>query len=267
MNLAYMQILGYELLERYDKREQTIEEWMERDRVRDQRISNTELKHEPPCQHCGQLKLDCSYKTLMKRDQNEDLVLLLFRCNNCHKNSAYWEDDAPYQISHDDASKDVEEVEEASPPKKRSYKNHDIKDVTDPYYWDIDPEHDPDVKESIKEVLNKSRDRANQLERMLNEVGETADLEREKFTRFALGFIDGLGIHFVTLSPINVEKCKQILFPDGFWMTPEKNVYTHQISPIYRYRNKKFSANSAENPLWCEWRESNSHLKFGKLAY
>lgn len=144
MNLAYMQILGYELLERYDKREQTIVEWMERDRVRDQRIADTSLKYEPPCQHCGKLKLECSYKTLMERDQTEDLVLLLFRCNNCHKNSAYWEDGAPYQISHDDTSKDVEEVEEASPPKKRSYKNHDIKDVTDPYYWDIDPEHDLD---------------------------------------------------------------------------------------------------------------------------
>lgn len=128
-------------------------------------------------------------------------------------------------------------------------------------------EVDPDVKASIKEVLNKSRDRADQLEKMLKEVGETADLEREKFTHFALGFIDDLGVHFVALSPINVEKCKQILFPDGFWMTPEKNVYTRQISPIYRYRNKKFSANFAENPLWCEWRESNSHLKFGKLAY
>ncbi len=102
---------------------------------------------------------------------------------------------------------------------------------------------------------------------MLREISDTVDKEQAEFTTFALEFIGRLGTHFVNLSPQNAEKYKQILFPDGFWITPEKNVYTRQSSPIYRYRNKKFSANSAENPLWCEWRESNSHLKFGKLAY
>lgn len=158
MNMAYMQFLGYGPLSRYEQREQTIGEWMERDRARDQRISNTELKHEPPCQHCGKLGMKCSYKTLMRRDQNEELVLLLFRCNNCHKNSAYWEDGAPYEVNHDSESENCEIPTKSNPPKKKTSKEHDIKDIYDPYYWDIDPEHDQDyAKDRYKFCLYNER--------------------------------------------------------------------------------------------------------------
>ncbi len=83
---------------------------------------------------------------------------------------------------------------------------------------------------------------------MLREISDTVDKEQAEFTTFALEFIGRLGTHFVNLSPQNAEKCKQILFPDGFLDYARENVYTRQSSPIYRYRNKKFSANSAEIP-------------------
>ena len=68
------------------------------------------------------------------------------------------------------------------------------------------------------------------------------DMETEnniKLMWFALEFIDNLGNKFVHLFPRNVEKCKQIIFPDGFWVDDDKNIHTCSISPIYRYRNKK----------------------------
>lgn len=151
MNVAYMELCGDELLSRYEQREPTIEEWMERDRARDQRIANTKLKHEPPCQHCGQLGMKCNYKTLMRRDENEELVLLFFRCDSCHKSSCYWEDGAPYEIKVRDDPEDFEEIDNPNPPKKKSSKKPDIKDINDPYFWNIDPEHDPDyAKERYK---------------------------------------------------------------------------------------------------------------------
>lgn len=51
---------------------------------------------------------------------------------------------------------------------------------------------------------------------MLREISDTVDKEQAEFTTFALELIDHLGTHFVNLSPQNAEKCKQILFPDGF---------------------------------------------------
>ena len=68
------------------------------------------------------------------------------------------------------------------------------------------------------------------------------DMETEnniKLMWFALEFIDNLGNNFVHLFPGNVEKCKQIIFPDGFWVDDDKNVHTYAISPIYGYRNQK----------------------------
>lgn len=134
INFAYMKICGYELLSHHEQREQTIAEWMERDRARDQRIVDTKLKHDPPCQHCGKLGLECNYKTFLQRDQNKEPVLLMFRCDNCHKNSAYWEDGAPYKVNHDDESENYKITAKPNSPKKRIPKNHDIEDINDPYY-------------------------------------------------------------------------------------------------------------------------------------
>ena len=96
------------------------------------------------------------------------------------------------------------------------------------------------------------------------------DMETEnniKLMRFALESIDNFGNKFVHLSPGNVEKCKQIIFPDGFWVDDDKNVHTCAISPIYGYINQKNPTIVVEFPVWCEWRESNSRPKFGKLVY
>lgn len=128
-------------------------------------------------------------------------------------------------------------------------------------------ENDPEIKADIKKRLEEAREIVKKFEKLRDDLETTVETEKSDFMRFALEFIDNLGSNFIRLSPGNAEKCKQILFPDGFWVDNDKNVYTHAISPIYGYRNQKNPVIITEFPVWCEWRESNPRPKFGKLIY
>lgn len=97
LNAFYMQVIGLELLVRYEKREQRILEWMERDEAKDEQIASARLTEEPYCHHCGEHGLRIIDKSLMHRNKNAkyedpEEVLFMLKCPHCDKNSAFWED-------------------------------------------------------------------------------------------------------------------------------------------------------------------------------
>ena len=97
LNIFYMQTVGEELLDRYERRDERISEWMRRDEAKDNQIANARLTKEPLCQHCGKIGLRITDKSLMHRGDDhkyndpED-VLFMLTCPRCNKNSAFWED-------------------------------------------------------------------------------------------------------------------------------------------------------------------------------
>lgn len=103
LNVFYMQTVGNELLERYEKRDQHIREWMERDEAKDEQIATARLTEEPYCHHCGKHGLRITDKSLMhkgddyKIDDPEE-VLFMLHCPHCNKNSAFWEDGTAWKV-------------------------------------------------------------------------------------------------------------------------------------------------------------------------
>ncbi len=97
LNMFYMQTVGDELLSRYEKRDEYISEWMDRDESKDRQIASARLKEEPYCHHCNKQGLRITDKSLMhrgdtyKHDDPEE-VLFMLECPHCNKNSAFWED-------------------------------------------------------------------------------------------------------------------------------------------------------------------------------
>ena len=103
INVFYMQTVGNELIDRYEKRESTISGWMARDESLDERIANARLSEEPYCQHCGKQGLRIIDKSLMHRGENYEIddpkeVLFMLECPRCDKNSAFWEDGAAWKV-------------------------------------------------------------------------------------------------------------------------------------------------------------------------
>ncbi len=197
VNLFYMQVLGYDLLERYENRDQSISELMERDRQLDQRIADAKLKHDPPCQHCGQLKLQCYDKIFMTRDdENNELVLFTLRCAKCKGYSLYWEDGAPYQHMSHDANNNVSITEDA--PEDVTA---DSSQSSDPYYWNIDPDNDPDYAKDRYDFCLYDESELKRLRSMREGIEKFAELgrllakeEQQKAIEFVLGQIKQLQI-------------------------------------------------------------------------
>lgn len=97
LNLFYMQVIGNDLLRRYEERESSIAEWMARDRVKDEQLTEARLTSEPTCRHCDKQGLRLIDKMLIHRadhyDSNEpEEVLFILHCSHCEKNTAVWQD-------------------------------------------------------------------------------------------------------------------------------------------------------------------------------
>lgn len=103
LNIFYMETVGNELLDRYEKRDGKIQEWIARDRAKDERVSSARLTEEPSCHHCGKQGLRIIDKSLMHRGDTYEIddpeeVLFMLRCPYCDKNSAFWQDGAPWKV-------------------------------------------------------------------------------------------------------------------------------------------------------------------------
>lgn len=103
INVFYMETVGNDLLRRYEEREQSINEWINRDQAKDDQIASARLAEEPECNHCGKQGLRIIDKSLMHRgddykyDDPEE-VLFMLRCSHCEKNSAFWEDGTAWRV-------------------------------------------------------------------------------------------------------------------------------------------------------------------------
>lgn len=103
LNIFYMETVGNKLLDRYEKRDSKIQEWIARDRAKDEQISSARLIEEPVCHHCGKLGLRIIDKSLMHRSETYEIddpeeVLFMLRCSHCDKNSAFWEDGTAWKV-------------------------------------------------------------------------------------------------------------------------------------------------------------------------
>ncbi len=103
LNVFYMQVVGNELLHRYENRENYINERLQDDLKRDEQIANARLTNEPYCQHCNNHGLRIIDKTLMHRDDHYDPdeaeeVLFMLSCPHCKKRSAFWEDGTAWKV-------------------------------------------------------------------------------------------------------------------------------------------------------------------------
>ena len=103
LNAFYMQTVGLELLDRYQKRKEYIEDWMSKDEAKDYRLATARLVEEPTCTHCGKQQLRIVDKSLMHKGENykyddPEHVLFTLKCPHCDKNTAVWEDGDVWEV-------------------------------------------------------------------------------------------------------------------------------------------------------------------------
>ena len=101
------------------------------------------------------------------------------------------------------------------------------------------------IREDLKDRYLQALQRVDDYKDEICNLENAEDLEHDAFLDFALKFVDNLVQNILNLSPKNMRLCKQLLFPDGFYIDENKNVYTPKISPLYRLKSIK---NGSEEP-------------------
>ena len=112
----------------------------------------------------------------------------------------------------------------------------------------IDPSN-ATIKSEILTNIGKMKVQVQELDEELSGLTQKMDADKERFIKFALNFISSMGENFLTISQENRDKCKQIVFPAGFYLDTEKNVYTPEISSLIRYVPNKKDLSEPEKSL------------------
>lgn len=96
------------------------------------------------------------------------------------------------------------------------------------------------IKQEIFSNIAKLRQESAELEGKLLELRRNSDSDQQDFLEFAFEFIENMGSRFLEISPENRLRCKQIIFPAGFYLDAKNNVYTPEMSSLIRLAvNKK----------------------------
>lgn len=110
----------------------------------------------------------------------------------------------------------------------------------------------PSNESIVDEIRNNVTDKKVELqtiERQVEELERTSTIDKAKFLKFALNYVDDLSTHFFELPRDKQLVCKQLVFPAGFWVDENKKVYTPEISELYRLATRKKDTEVSENSL------------------
>jgi len=96
-----------------------------------------------------------------------------------------------------------------------------------------------DVAAEIEEDIAEKVERIKDIEAQIEELKENKSRSRADFINWALHYVDQLAANFFDLPLEKVKVCKDLVFPNGFFIDENQRVYTPIISPIYRLKMKK----------------------------
>lgn len=106
------------------------------------------------------------------------------------------------------------------------------------------------IKEEILSEIEKNKQELVNHEKSLRELSATEASDKREFMEFAYDFIENMGSHFLdstVVSSENRERCKQIVFPAGFWVNEDNKVYTPKVSELYRLATIEKDTEVSEN--------------------
>ena len=102
----------------------------------------------------------------------------------------------------------------------------------------IQPENQS-IKGDIMRKIEDDKLRLIELERQHENYDKDDLSEKERFITFALEYAENMERHFIKLPKPRLLKCKQMLFPAGFWINENKKVYTPELSILTRLASNK----------------------------
>ena len=117
---------------------------------------------------------------------------------------------------------------------RKSYISNKVEAITDPGNLSICE----DIQKLIQKLKLELISNKEKIELLSNQHEKDLD----QFMDFAFDFICDKGGQFFELSGEDMKRCKQLLFTGKIYVDAEKNVYTNEISSIFRGEKNKRDA-------------------------
>ncbi len=107
------------------------------------------------------------------------------------------------------------------------------------------PENLP-LRQRLIIYVEKNEKLRNEIDEKRQRLESSKHGDMQKFLDFALNFAQDMGSHILSVSQTNRELCTQMLFPGKIFVNRSGNIYTQQISPIYRLVSKQKDSPESE---------------------
>ena len=88
-----------------------------------------------------------------------------------------------------------------------------------------------------------------ELENRIESLEDINEQDKAQFMELALERAEQMWLHFLQLPKDKLLQCKQLLIPAGFWVDENENVYTPEISVLYRLATNKKDLSESETPF------------------
>ena len=95
------------------------------------------------------------------------------------------------------------------------------------------------IKGDLMRRIKDEKSKLAGMEQQYGDFDKNNTAEKERFTTFALEHAENMERHFIELPKPRLLQCKQMLFPAGFWIDANQNVYTPELSILTRLASNK----------------------------
>jgi hypothetical protein len=106
-------------------------------------------------------------------------------------------------------------------------------------------EQDLEMKREIKDKIETLKSEIAEAEKAATEA-QNFEKDFDEFIIYAFDIMDNLGTKWWQQDKATMRVYKQMLFPAGIQLSPDKKVYIPEISPIYRYGSNEKAPEGAE---------------------
>ena len=123
-----------------------------------------------------------------------------------------------------------------------------LKQRKDKLMDDYVDENDLDFKADIKEKIEGLKLEISEAEKAATEASDF-ESDFDEFINFAFDLLDNLKGEWWKFDKATLTIYKQMLFPGGIQLLPDKKVYIPKISPVYLYKVQKTAPEEAESTI------------------
>lgn len=134
---------------------------------------------------------------------------------------------ATFNAKHHETRGEIARLEAVNNNIEQSISNK-VEAVTDP--------SNAYIREDIQRLIQKLKSELTDNIEKIALLSEQHETDLGEFLDFAFSFLDNKGRRFFELSGEDMKRCKQLVFTGKIYVDENKNVYTHDISSIFRGR-------------------------------